>query len=180
VAAIDVGAAATDRAGAISLGNTQVNKENAANDTGAITSVEIWLNLPYGDGANVEVATFSASGNDLTTRDSETLGTVTAGSKQTFSGLDMDVETGDYLGTHGTSGYMETDSSGGSDIWVKWGDYIPCTSETFFLQSDDTISLYGTGETPPSGWTGKISGVTDPAKIMGVDVTNIAEVKGVE
>lgn len=29
------------------------------------------------------------------------------------------------------------------------------------------------------GWTGKISGVTNPAKVMGVDVANIAKVKGV-
>ena len=29
------------------------------------------------------------------------------------------------------------------------------------------------------GWTGKISGVTNPAKIMGVDVANISKVKGV-
>lgn len=35
--------------------------------------------------------------------------------------------------------------------------------------------------TPPVvGWTGKISGVTNPAKIMGVDVANIKSVKGVE
>lgn len=34
--------------------------------------------------------------------------------------------------------------------------------------------------TPPPGWTGKISGVTNPAKIMGVDVANIKSVKGVE
>lgn len=32
---------------------------------------------------------------------------------------------------------------------------------------------------PPAGWTGKISGVTNPAKVMGVDVANIAKVKGV-
>lgn len=30
-----------------------------------------------------------------------------------------------------------------------------------------------------AGWTGKISGVTNPAKIMGVPVANIAKVKGV-
>jgi len=29
------------------------------------------------------------------------------------------------------------------------------------------------------GWTGKISGVVNPAKVMGIDVTNIAKVKGV-
>ncbi len=35
-------------------------------------------------------------------------------------------------------------------------------------------------DTPaPVGWTGKISGVTNPAKIMGVDVANITKVKGV-
>lgn len=33
---------------------------------------------------------------------------------------------------------------------------------------------------PVAGWTGKISGVTNPAKIMGVDVANIKSVKGVE
>jgi len=33
--------------------------------------------------------------------------------------------------------------------------------------------------TPTPGWTGKISGVTNPAKIMGVAVANIAKVKGV-
>jgi len=33
--------------------------------------------------------------------------------------------------------------------------------------------------TPPPGWTGKISGVTNPAKIMGVAAANIAKVKGV-
>lgn len=32
----------------------------------------------------------------------------------------------------------------------------------------------------PVGWTGKISGVTNPAKIMGVLVANIKSVKGVE
>ncbi|GAJ14549.1 unnamed protein product, partial [marine sediment metagenome] len=41
-----------------------------------------------------------------------------------------------------------------SDSWAVVGDYTP-------------------------GWSGKISGVTNPAKIMGVDVANIAKVKGV-
>jgi len=34
-------------------------------------------------------------------------------------------------------------------------------------------------ETEAGGWTGKISGVTNPAKVMGVDVANIVKVKGV-
>ncbi|GAI27798.1 unnamed protein product, partial [marine sediment metagenome] len=39
--------------------------------------------------------------------------------------------------------------------------------------------LVGYATAPAAGWTGKISGVTNPAKIMGVDVANIAKVKGV-
>jgi len=34
-------------------------------------------------------------------------------------------------------------------------------------------------EYPPTGWQGKIAGVTNPASIMGVDVANIASVNGV-
>lgn len=39
--------------------------------------------------------------------------------------------------------------------------------------------LRGREVAPPVGWTGKISGVTNPAKIMGIPVANIAKVKGV-
>ena len=31
---------------------------------------------------------------------------------------------------------------------------------------------------PPEGWTGKIIGVTDPAKIMGIPAADIAKVMG--
>ena len=34
-------------------------------------------------------------------------------------------------------------------------------------------------ETAPSGWTGKICGVTNPSKICGVSVANISKVCGV-
>ncbi len=40
-------------------------------------------------------------------------------------------------------------------------------------------SIYCNYTAPAAGWTGTITGVTDPAAIMGVDVANIAEVKGV-
>lgn len=38
------------------------------------------------------------------------------------------------------------------------------------------LQLYGTA--PPAGWTGKINGVTNPAKICGVAVADIASVMG--
>jgi len=42
----------------------------------------------------------------------------------------------------------------------------------------DTLLTYGSEET--SGWTGKVMGVTNPAKIMGVAVADIKSVMGVE
>jgi hypothetical protein len=54
--------------------------------------------------------------------------------------------------------------------------WIKATYET----SRDHLLDWGSEETAPTaGWTGKISGVTNPAKVMGVDVANIAKVKGV-
>lgn len=143
--AIDIGAPATNRG--TSLANwTIVNKSNPANETGKITSVEIWCNVNL---VNCEVATFFVvSGNNLSTRDTHTIGGVTAGSKQTFSGLDITVQTGDYLGIYYTGGNVECDSSGGSGIWYGiTADYIPCTNQAFTSNSTYVISLYGTGTT---------------------------------
>lgn len=143
MAAIDIGAAAIDRA-SYTGSFTIIGKENPANDTGSITSVEIWA---YSNLSNCEVATFFVvSGNNLSTRDYETIGSVTAGSKQTFSGLNMDVQTGDYLGIYYSAGNLETDTSGSGD-WYYAGDKIPCTNQAFTSENNITNSLYGTGAT---------------------------------
>ena len=96
MATIDIGAAALDRDSQF-FPYTFVLKDNPANADGSITSVELWAKT---DLSNCEVATFIDEGSDtFSTRDYETIGSVTSGSKQTFSGLDMDVQTGDYIGT---------------------------------------------------------------------------------
>lgn len=176
LADIDIGLAAIDRGGTQANGKTYVAYDNPANNTGAITDVEIWApnNL-----ANCEVATFTDEGsNVLSTRDTETIGSVTAGSKQTFSGLNMDVVTGDYIGIYFSAGNLEADTTG-AGMWYITGDYIPCSSQTFTWSSKayEALSLYGEGSL--AGWTGKVSGVTNPAKVMGIDVANINKVKGV-
>lgn len=177
---LTVGAAATDRGSSTRLDlNTLVGKENPAGEAGEIVSNEIWLYSKTG-ATNIYVGSFSASGNDLTVRDSESIGDVATGSKQTQSGLTVNIESGDYWGAFdkgANDSSIESDTSGGSDVWWFGGECIdPTDSETFGVLADDTISLYGEGD---RGWTGKISGVTNPAKIMGVDVANIASVKGV-
>ncbi len=151
MAAIDIGTAATDRSAGHSISTNPIVEENPANAAGTITSVEIWVG--GASISNVEVATFEEVATDtFTTRDSETLGTVTGGSKQTFSGLDMDVQTGDYIGTHGDSGDLEADWSGSYGMWYdpSSGDYIPCANQALTHYSPVTLSLYGEGEMPPT------------------------------
>lgn len=147
MAAIDIGNTASDRAEYETIDNyTYVDRVNPADGTGTITTIEIWAKTSL---ANCEVATFYVvSGNTLSTRDTHTIGAVTSGSKQTFSGLSIAVQTGDYLGITWTLGAIEKDS--GTTNWYKSGDNIPCTDVTFILAASPngaTMSLHGTGAT---------------------------------
>lgn len=140
--AIDIGAPAIDRASSFSV-KTIVSKVNAANATGTTTSVEIWANTNL---ENCEVAMAEeVAGNTFTTRSNVAIGAVTAGSKQTFSGLSLAVVTGDFIAMNYTAGGVESEAAGAGSEW-KTGDFIPCTNESGFTASTHTISLYGTGE----------------------------------
>ena len=145
---INIGDAAIDRAGAFTntKNRTCINKGNPANASGTITSIEIWIEAGD-DITNCQVATFyEGASNVLSTRDTEYIGTVTAGSKQTFE-VNLDVEEGDYIGLYANITRISADTSGGQDIWSEIGDYIPCTDKTFTVWADDVMSLYGTGAT---------------------------------
>lgn len=150
---IDVGESASDRGNSMTSGLTTIALDNPANADGTIDTVEVWA---YSNISNMEVATFAESGGDYSTRDNETLGAVTAGSKQTFSGLDMDVVTGDFIGCYYTAGSLERDGSGYAGVMYKSGDYIPSASNSYSLASGDTLSLYGTG-TEAGGSTPTVS-----------------------
>lgn len=144
MAAIDVGGAAIDRASTHPAEYTSIEGSNTADGTGEITSIELWMATNASD---FEAATFINQGaEDFSVRDNETLGSVTAGSKQTFSGLSMSVATGDYIGFYMSAGTMEKDNSGGVEVWAKSGDYIPGTgTETYSTTPDRIMSIYGTG-----------------------------------
>lgn len=145
--AIDIGMPCIDRDSDKAYDYTFVCKENPANASGKIRSVEIWANETM---SNTQVATFYVvSGNFLSTRDTETIGTVTAGAKRTFS-VDLTVVSGDFIGITYTGGRIEGDSYGSAPgVWSREGDYIPCTNQNFSLNDSTRISLYGTGETVP-------------------------------
>ena len=153
---IDIGCPAIDRDYSWSGGATQVNIGNPANASGKITSIEIWASTNLTD---VKVATFFVeSGNNLSTRDSEVIGAVTAGAKRTFE-VDLDVQEGDYLGMYHVTGAIEEDFSGGEGLWNKVSDEIPCENVLFSLAAGYVISLYGTGATVV-GWEHKWNTLT--------------------
>jgi len=140
---IDIGSAAIDGDGVEYINHTKISNINPANATGTITSIEIWANSNL---SNVEVATFiNSTSNTFSTRDYETIGSVTAGSKQTFT-VDLDVGTGDYIGLYGAGAIERTGTGGG--LWYRVStDAIPCTDLSFTYASGPVMSIYATGET---------------------------------
>lgn len=171
--AIDIGAPAINRTYDGGQGLTVMVKDNPANASGRITSIEVWAYESY---TNAKVAIFKqVSADTFTARSSQAIGAIPAGSRQTIP-VDLDVEVGDFIGMYG-DGSVRMDV-GGEGWWFLTGDYTSCVDQEFTTQAERILSLYGTGEEAP-GWTGKICGVTNPAKIMGVEVANIAKVKGV-
>lgn len=147
---IDVGSIAEDQTGSISS-YTLVDKANPANASGVIDQVEIWCNE---DMVNCEVATFFVvSGDNLSTRGTHYIGAVTAGAKRTFSGLNITVEEGDYIGIYYTGGKAEIAEEGRVGIWYIASDQIPCTNVLFSPIPGYAVSLYGTGATV--GWSHK-------------------------
>jgi len=176
MAAIDVGAAAVDREDSLAFGNTYIGKENPANLGGKITKVAVWI---LGNAVGVKAAIFqNTSGDIFTARDSQLLGDLGVGYHEIA--VDLDVEAGDYIGvfvSDAGAGKVVRDLSG-EGYWYLEGDQTACTDTTFTWTADRTISAYGTGGTL-GGWSGKIAGVTNPVKIMGVAKEDISKVKGV-
>ncbi|GAH49514.1 unnamed protein product, partial [marine sediment metagenome] len=143
--AIDIGADAINRTSTFPKLYTIVDTNNPANASGIIISVEIWA---QGNLEGCRVGTFyTTNGNTLKCRDSVVIGNVTGGSKQTFNGLSLVVEAGDYIGIYYASGTIERSTSGYDGLWRISGEYIdPNDEATYGFSAGDAISLYGIGE----------------------------------
>lgn len=146
---IDMGASCITRVDVHDSGKTLVAKENPANATGLITSVCVYSTITKLSG--IEVATFSASGDDLTTRQNVALADQPGVGQTIYEApadfMPFEVKVGDYIGIYFTSGKIYMSTSGFAGVWSKTGDYIPCTSETFNAGDLENcgISLYATG-----------------------------------
>ena len=152
MALIDIGSAATNRNQVGGATHTFVDLANPVAAVGTITSIEVWSATNLG---GFRVGTFSKVGDVFTCRDSDTIGSVTAGSKQTFP-VSIHAQTGDYLGCYAATGTIEMSDEveGGSGIYMKTSTEVidPGDSDTFTEIADYDISIYGTGTTIPGAW----------------------------
>lgn len=169
--AIDVGSTASDRGSSANInGGTYITKNNPVNANGVITSVEVWAN---GNMTGLKVGTFSGSGTSWTNRDYETIGNVTAGSKQTFSGLSIDTQTDDLLGCVNTGGKIEMDITGGSGHYWKQYDQFGAGTKTYTTASTTSVfSLYATGISAATVTTQEESDVTSSGMVANGNITD--------
>jgi len=144
---IDIGSAAIDRDYTLGTGLTVIDLANPANADGEITTVEIFAALTMSD---AKVGTFYQTGeHTFKCRDSEVIGTVTGGSKQTFNGLTIAVATGDFIGIYYSAGTIELSTSGGVYVSLATGDWADPDDEKAYTgnYADYAISVYGIGVT---------------------------------
>jgi hypothetical protein len=140
---IDIGPGATDRTATGAAGYTRIFDDNPANADGTLDTIEVWANT---DLAGFKVGTFYlVSGSTYHCRDVYSIGNVTSGSKQTFSGITgFDVVTGDYLAEYHSSGTIERDTGTGG-IHFYTGDRLVVDDEYSYSSYLETDSVYGTG-----------------------------------
>jgi hypothetical protein len=143
MAVIDIGSDASNRSNSFGVA-TFVTLNNPANDTGVLDTFEVY---PATTINGLKIGTFSKSGTNFTPRDFEEIGTASSGSKQTFTGKNCDVSSGDYLGVYYTAGKIDKDDNGGDGVYYyASGDGFGGTY-SYTLLSGDIMSAYATGTT---------------------------------
>lgn len=144
---IDIGGDAINRDSSSVIDDyTYIDLNNSANATGTLDTHEVYLN---DDAVGYYTGTFYlVSGTTFKCRDSEALGDVSAGSKQTFPGLSYSVQTGDYIGFYATPpelAKIEKDDSGSGYYSVSGMHINPDDEAEYTLYSPRITSAYSTG-----------------------------------
>ncbi|MBA7553234.1 hypothetical protein ES705_45823 [subsurface metagenome] len=140
-----IGAGAIDRGNATPEDFTCIDTNGPASASGIIHTVELFA---YANLQDCVVGTFYKV-NHWThkCRDSVFIGFVPRWSKETFSGLSIAVEAGDYIGFYAPLGRLDSDSIGFAGVWRLAGEHIdPGDEETYAFLTGDALSLYGIGE----------------------------------
>jgi hypothetical protein len=144
--AINMGSGAVDRGNAQANGWTHIDLNNPASGSGTLIIMELWVNTS--NYYECKMGTFYGSSNVYSPRDYESLGTVTMGSKQTFTGLNCTVSTNDCLGVYGAHGWVESENFGGVGRNGISGDKFGTSDVTYNYYANNLLSVYATDTTP--------------------------------
>jgi hypothetical protein len=169
---IDIGPAAVD--GGNNYGNnySRLLLTNPANATGTITTIEVWA-VTGNDITNMKIGTFYNTGtNKYKCRAVITIASVTAGSKQTFTGLSLAVSSGDVLGFILQAGQIERTDGTSAGVQYIFGDTLSVNNESTYQPStDETASLYGSAVGTPTITVERgYLGTTPEAHSTGTDI----------
>ncbi len=140
--AVDIGSEAIYGGGSsVGHSGTLINNIHPATQSGIITKVDAYAHLKI---ANLFVGTFyPINGNTFKCRDSQNVGSITAGGKRTKS-ASLAVEIGDYIGCYFTSGSIERKINTFGDWWKVVGEHKdPGDEATYTLFEEAAISLGG-------------------------------------
>lgn len=144
--AITIGSAATSRASSSSITTyTRIWRNGPCSGNGTIGKIEIYTGSSAVTG--LKIGTFYGSSTTYTNRDYESLGSVDANTKKTFTGLSIDAQTNDVLGIIATAGSILYNTAGSvtPGLAFKSGDQFG-TGEQSSYTTDGNVyacSLYG-------------------------------------
>lgn len=149
MAAIAVGPAATNRASVTVAGNTVLDLANAADGTGTIDTVTVYVASQI---TTAKVGLFYlSSGTTYVCRSSYTTGVLTTG-LNTLTGLSLAVQSGDVIGIYHATGTVDRADSGGTSAYVS-GEYADAGDSASYTTSGQAriISVHGAGATVEAG-----------------------------
>lgn len=123
--------------------------------TGVLTSFDVWVNFILGTQTDFYWGCFYGSGTSYTNRSqSSNLSPVTVGSKQTFTGQNIAVTAGDFIGFYANYTLLEENHSNGSGVYYKSWNQFGAGAQTYTLENAAyKLALYATGMTAPDAPT---------------------------
>ncbi len=145
--AIDIGPGADYPYNSVTAGYTWFAAGNAANATGVL---DTWQIRVYSNVTGLKIGTiYGTGGNDFVVRDYESWGSVTSGAVRTLTGASTSVSSSDFACFYHSSGGVGADSSYGVGYGYDSGDNMGGGEYTYTTAVDKSLSIYGTGDTPP-------------------------------
>jgi hypothetical protein len=148
MAIIEVGPSAINRASATAAGNTVIDLANPANDTGNIDTLTCYVASAT---TNCKIGIFYlVSGTTYKCRSSYNAGSLGTG-LNTFTGLSLSVQAGDFIGVYTQAGTIDRADSGGTSCYVV-GEYCDAGDQASYTTSGQAriISVHGSGSTTTS------------------------------